>query len=242
MNAYGAIASLYEYLMDVNYDEWADYIRSLISPYLKGNVGVDAGCGSGAFTRRFKKAGLNVTGMDISPEMLSVAERKAKDEGLNILYVLGDMRKMKLSSKVHFITAKTDCMNYVKKEDVEKTFRHFASCLVKGGVLAFDISTEYKLKNVIGNNMFGEDGDDFSYLWFNTQTPEGVEMEISAFIREKGDFFIKKEERHFQYFHTENELKTALDKAGFDLIKTEGHLGEKVTETTERLNFLAVKR
>ena len=242
LNAYGAIASLYEYLMDVDYDEWAEYVRSLISPYLIGNVGVDAGCGSGAFTRRFKRAGLNVIGMDISPEMLAVAERKAKDEGLNILYVLSDMRKMKVNSKVDFITAITDCMNYIPKEDVEKTFKRFASCLKKGGVLAFDVSTEYKLKNIIGNNMFGEDGEDFSYLWFNTLTNVGVEMEISAFIRDKGDFFIKKEERHVQYFHSEEELKKALGNAGFDLKKTEGHLGKKIDDKTERLNFVAVKR
>ncbi len=240
--AYGAIASLYEQLMEVDYDEWADYVRSRIDPLLKGKTGIDVGCGSGAFTRRLKKFGYDVIGVDLSADMLSVAEKNAKEEGLNIVFVRQDMRKLKVFSRVDFITAITDCLNYVSNDDMLKTFKKFASSLKKGGVLFFDISTEYKLKTVIDDNMFGEDGEDFSYMWFNTPFEGGVEMDITAFTKEKSGLYSKKEEHHVQYIHTSNEVRSALEAAGFDVVMQEGHLGSEITDNALRTNFLAVKR
>lgn len=240
--AYGAIAGLYEYLMDVDYDGWAEYILSTVKPFLKGKRCVDIGCGSGAFTRRFKRSGLDVIGVDLSDDMLAEAIKLTREEGLNITYVKQDMRTFRPMGKVDLITAVTDCLNYLPQDDLPKVFKKFASALSKGGVLFFDVSSEYKIKNVLGNNMFGEDGEDFTYVWFNRQFDGGVEMDISLFTKTEGEVYFKTEEHHVQYAHTVEQLKGALDLAGFDVVKCEGHLGGALVENSERVNVLAIKR
>ncbi|MBP5193639.1 MAG: class I SAM-dependent methyltransferase [Clostridia bacterium] len=240
--AYHALADMYESLMEVDYDRWADYIVAAIREFSPGKTGADVGCGSGAFTRRIRRAGFDVTGFDVSEEMLSVAMKKAREEGLNVTFVRQDARLFKPLKKPDFITALTDLVNYLDPEDAAKTFKKFASALPRGGLLIFDISTEYKIKNIIADNMFGEDGEDFSYLWFNRPFDGGVEMEISTFRRTDGGLYEKSEERHVQYIHTFDSVCSARVGAGFDLVRAEGHLGEEITETTERINFFAVKK
>ena len=46
-----------------------------------GGVGLDIGCGSGRFTRAFQRAGYEMTGLDVSAEMLNKAEETALREG-----------------------------------------------------------------------------------------------------------------------------------------------------------------
>ena len=88
----------------------------------------------------------------------------------------------------------------------------------KGGILHFDVSSEYKLKNVISNNTFCEDDDDYSYIWFNTPYDDRVVMEMSVFLREK-DIYIKRESVLTEYIHTRQSLESALINSGFTLVR-----------------------
>ena len=194
------------------------------------------------FTRRFRRAGLDVYGVDASGEMLSAAARTAREEGLDITYIMQDIRAFRAKNKLHFITALTDCVNYLNGEDMKKTFRRFSDALARGGAFIFDISSEYKLREIIADNMFGEDCDDYAYLWFNRPFDGGVEMDITYFKRLENGLFERSEERHVQYVHTVQSVSAALDGAGFELVKTEGHLGEKLSDKSERINFIAIKR
>ena len=240
--AYGAIAGLYELLMEVDYDGWADYVISKINKYAPGKKGADIGCGSGAFTRRFKRAGFDVSGFDLSEEMLAEAVRLTKQEGLNITYVKQDIRSLRLNGRVDFITALTDCFNYLPPKDVPRALKKIHAALSKGGVLVFDVSTEYKINRVIADNMFGEDGEDFSYLWFNRPFEGGVEMDISVFTKNINGSYDKKEEHHVQYAHSSEFLISALEQCGFAVAEVEGHLGEEITPAAQRVNFVAIRQ
>ena len=88
-------------------------------------------------------------------------------------------------------------------------------------------------------NLFGEDGEDISYLWFNRQTPEGVRMELTFFVKRRDGAYDRFEETHFQYAHGEETIVGLLKEAGFVRVETEGHLGG---DKTERINFFAYKR
>ena len=240
--AYSALAGVYENLMEVDYDEWAKYVADNVKKYAPGSSGADVGCGSGAFTRRFRRMGFDVYGCDLSEEMLTVAARLSREEGLDITFVRQDARAFTSPRRLHFITALTDCVNYLNADDMKKAFKRFAKSLVKGGVLFFDISSEYKLKSVIADNMFAGDYDDYAYLWFNRPFGGGVEMDITLFNREENGLFSRKDEHHVQYIHTEAEVTAALNDAGFEVISVEGHLGAPVKDDCERLNFIAARR
>ncbi|MDY2880956.1 MAG: class I SAM-dependent methyltransferase [Candidatus Borkfalkiaceae bacterium] len=234
--AYSALAGCYEYLMNsCDYEQWSQEVCKEVSARAPSRKGADVACGSGHFTRALKRAGFDVFGTDISVGMLNEAERITVKEGLSVPYFRGDMRKFRTNGKLGFITVVNDGVNYLAPGEVCKAFSSFARALQKGGLLLFDVSSEHKLKNVLGNNMFGEVDDDVSYLWFNRFDGEKVTMDLTFFYR-KGDLYERKEETHVQYVHTEKFLLEKLEEAGFGEIRT------TVTEQGNRLRFSALKR
>ena len=61
-------------ILDKDYDGWTDYMLSVVKNSLSFGTGYDVGAGTGIFTRKLKKAGYKVVGVDISQEMLSIAK------------------------------------------------------------------------------------------------------------------------------------------------------------------------
>ena len=84
---FASVAEFYNYSMvnNCDYEGWANYVTAKIGKYLTGSAsGMDVACGSGYFTRALKRCGYNVFGMDISPEMLTSAQKITAKEGIFI--------------------------------------------------------------------------------------------------------------------------------------------------------------
>ena len=238
--AYTALGGVFEYLNDdCGYHEWSQYlIKRLLSLGLGvGACGVDVGCGNGYFTRALQRAGYSVLGVDISAEMLNKAIELSRKEGLQPKYIEGDITSLQLNFKPDFIVAVNDCLNYVPQSKLAKTFSRIYKLLKKGGAFIFDISSEYKLKNVIANNVFAEDREDVSYVWFNTLQADKVLMDITVFTRRKDGLYERRDESQTQYIHGEKDVLSALQAAGFS-VECEGHLGG---DKSQRVNFICKK-
>ncbi len=239
MQSYSALGSWFEYLNDdCDYFTWSQYLVHRLKQAGAGACGCDVGCGNGYFTRALARAGYRMQGVDISPAMLTVATQKATEEGLPSAYFLGDITKLTLRPQVDFIVSVNDCINYVPPEKLSSTFKRLYACLNRGGVLLFDISSEYKLAQILGNNTFCEEREDIAYLWFNRFDGKAVTMDLTFFIRRKDGAFERKEERHVQYAHSEQAVLTAMAQAGFSGVAAEGHLGG---EKTQRIQFIGKK-
>ena len=237
---FDSVAEFYDYSMRNNcdYEGWSHYVVNKINKFANNpKQGIDIACGSGYFTRALKRAGFSVTGMDISPEMLTSAQTITTKEKMFIPYILGDMTSFKSQGKVDFITIINDGINCLPPEKLQKAFKCMANALKRGGVLHFDVSSEYKLKKVISNNTFCEDDDDYSYIWFNTPYEDKVVMEMSVFLK-RGESYIKRESSLTEYIHTLDSLKLALENAGFTILEVNGDMGELV-ESSNRLNITA---
>ena len=238
--AYSAIGGIFERLnKDCGYLQWSQYlIKTLKREGVDaGARGADIGCGNGYFTRALEKSGYCMLGVDSSPEMLTEAVNLARDEGIRAPFVQGDIQRLDLGFKADFIVAINDVINYIPQDGLERTFKKVHSNLKKGGIFLFDISSEYKLRNIIGNNMFCEDEDDYALVWFNFLFEDRVEMHITLFLSEDGENFSRKEEKHIQYIHGENDILQILQKAGFS-VRCEGHLGG---DKEQRINFICKK-
>ena len=240
MNSYSTLGNWFEYLNeDCDYASWSQYLIKGLAKFNAGPSGADIGCGNGYFTRALYKAGYDVRGIDISPQMLNVAKRRAAEEGVPCEFLLGDITKLKLTGKVHFAVAVNDCLNYVPPSKLKSAFAKVYSCLNRGGLFHFDISSEYKIRHILADNMFGEDGDDISYMWFNTPEEDGVTMELTFFVRGSDGRYDRYEETHRQYAHSEEAVISALKEVGFARVFTEGHLGSD--DKSQRINFTALK-
>lgn len=238
-NSYSALGRWFEYLNgDCDYEKWSQYLIKLLKERGAGKTGLDVGCGNGYFTRALIRAGYTVTGVDISPQMLDTAQKISLSEGVRAEFILGDIAKLKSQSKVDFCIAVNDCINYVPADRLNNAFSHVFACLKRGGVFIFDISTPRKLKNTIGNNLFAEDGDELTYLWFNTLKDDRVEMDFTLFEREKDGKYSRYDEKHIQYIHEEDTILSALSRAGFEGY-SEGHLG---LDKGDRITFIGVKK
>ncbi|MCD8373384.1 MAG: class I SAM-dependent methyltransferase [Clostridia bacterium] len=240
--SYDGLGGWFEYLnKDCGYEIWSQYLINRLNGLNAGRQGVDIGCGNGYFTRSLIKAGFDVKGVDISVRMLSKAKEISSREGVRAEFLLGDITKLKLTSKVDFAIAVNDCINYVPPEKLSAAFSHVSACLKKGGSFIFDISSGYKLKNIIGDNLFAEDTDDITYLWFNSFKGDRVEMDITVFEKTSNGAYARTDERHTQYIYELSFIKEQLLSSGFSFVECEGHLGQKLEENSQRINFICKK-
>ena len=238
--AYTNLAEWFEYLNDdCGYENWSQYLISKLKAYpLKS--GLDIGCGGGWFTRAFIRAGYQTAGMDISPQMLDFAQRKALEEGVRGEYILGDISAKKPPRRFDFVTAINDCINYIPKNKLLSAFKNIAGALPKNGVFLFDISSPRKFANKIADTVSADDRENVTYLSFNRVDGDKATMEVTLFVKRKDGAFDRLDETHTQYIYTEEEIRSTLHLAGFTLVEAEGHLGED-KQMSDRICFLAQK-
>ena len=84
---------------------------------------LELACGSGRFTVPLAKERVNITGIDISKDMLELAKFKASKDELNIRFLHGDMRSLDLGEKFKLIMITAQSLSHLgTREDVEKCF------------------------------------------------------------------------------------------------------------------------
>lgn len=66
----------------------------------RGSLVLDAGCGTGIYSRRLAKKGLYVVGIDASEEMLQIARNKQVNEDPVIEYVKGDLHYLPFKDRI----------------------------------------------------------------------------------------------------------------------------------------------
>lgn len=241
-NSYTVLSKYYDKLIyDSQYQKWVDYVSSVVKEYAKSKKGVDVACGTGIFTRALKKSGFDVIGIDLSQEMLEKAINLTAKENLSITYLKQNMKNLKLFEKVGFITCINDGLNYLSGVDFEKAIKSFSKNLISGGLLLFDISSKYKLEKVLSNNMYGDNSEDLSYIWFNTKRDDSVEINVTFFEKIK-DSYIRYDETQVQYIHSLEFVTNVLEKNNFNVIKVTGELFEDLKDNSLRQIFIAIKK
>ena len=244
VTAYGAFAALYDELMaDVPYDEWAARYTELLRLF-PGARAADMACGTGEIALRLSRAGCRVTGTDLSPEMIARAQEKARQQGQEALFAVQDMRCFALPRRCDAVVCACDGVNYLTSlKDVERCFARVFASLKSGGRFAFDISSQWKLRAMAGQ-MYGEDREDLTYLWMNEWQEERrcLRMSLCFFLREADGRYRRFDEEHVQRAHSEQELLSALQGAGFARARVySGFTAKEARPGDERLVFCAEK-
>ena len=224
---YQAFAELYDTLMsDVDYEGWADYYTRLLSIYGVQNGRIcECACGTGALTIPLHYRGFQMTGIDISREMLWQAAQKSRRRGIAIPFVQQDMKSLNLHRPVDAVLATCDGVNYLMTEEELTGFFTCAHRSIRpDGALIFDVSTPYKLKNILCAGLMGEDRPDITYLWQNTwhERQQYIDLDLIFFVRAEDGSYRRIEEHQKQKAWSEKTLKEALWKAGFRTVSFYG--------------------
>ena len=242
---YQGFAEIYDRLMnDVNYESWADHYTRLLSIYgVCGGKVCECACGTGSLTLPLQRRGFQMTGVDLSREMLWQAAQKARKNGIAIPFVQQDMRSLNLHRPVDAVLATCDGVNYLlTEEDMMSFLRAAKRSIQPGGALIFDVSTPYKLKNILCGGLMCEDLEDVTYIWQNTwnERTKTVNLDLCFFIREEDGRYRRMEEHQRQRAWDTELLKELLWKAGFRAVclYSEGTLNA-AKETDQRWHIAA---
>ena len=128
-----------------------------------------------------------------------------------------DMRAFELYGTVRAVVSVCDCLNYVTDpEELVQVFRLVNNYLDPGGLFIFDFNTEYKYRDVLGEQTIAEDREDCSFIWDNYYDPKERinEYELTLFIREEQGLYRKYQEQHFQRAYTLEEMRDLAERAG----------------------------
>jgi len=242
---YGRMAGVYDRLMgDVDYEAWAAYYHQLMLLHgCQAERVVDCACGTGSMTAALALRGFNMTGVDISEEMLALASDKMRALGIQAPMVCQDMRALDLPRPVDAIVCACDGVNYLTS--VEETRAFFGAAhrgLIPGGLLLFDISSRYKLELVLDDNVYGEDHFDLCFLWQNAYDPRArlIEMTLTFFTRCEGGLYQRFDERHVQRAHEPEELCQWLAVTGFEVLGIYGETSlDEPKPDAQRLHMVA---
>ncbi len=245
---YGEFADVYDQLMnDYDYDAWSEYYLHLIDPAKSDDRPLrvaECACGTGNLTVRFAKHDCSITGIDASAAMLRVAEQKARQFGVRAALVCADMRQFRLAKPADAVLATCDGVNYLTDEkDVRAFFINARRALRQGGLLCFDLSTRYKLEEMIGNRFLGEERDGIAYLWGNhlDRLRHIITMDITCFVREQDGRYRRFREIHRQRAHSTKEIAEWLHACGFSEIEVFGEMRTNPPEPEDsRIHVRAV--
>ena len=218
---YTAFASVYDRLMaDVDYQGWARFYHSLMERYGIGRGGkvCECACGTGSITIALSRLGYQMTGVDLSPDMLFEASQKARKSGAMIPFVKQDMRTLHLHRQMDAVLCTNDGLNYLKDAaELTDFFRAAWVAIRPGGGLFLDLSTPYKLENVLGDHFIGDETEDIAYLWQNRLNRQHgyVDLNLAIFVRQKDETYTRIGESQRQYLHSAQRITELLEAVGF---------------------------
>jgi polysaccharide deacetylase family protein (PEP-CTERM system associated) len=88
---------------------------------IDGRTVLDAGCGSGIYSRYFAKKGAKLTGIDFSKSMIALARRNAEKEGCKVDFRIDDLLKYETQDRFDF-SLLIGVFDYVKKDEIDSYF------------------------------------------------------------------------------------------------------------------------
>lgn len=228
MEAYTSFASVYDMFMDnIPYEAWGNYLCDLLNEYgVSDGILVDLGCGTGKITEHLALAGYDMIGIDNSEEMLSIAREKKTeyeeaDSRNQILYLLQDMREMEFYGTVRAMVSICDSMNYILEEkDLLTVFRLVNNYLDEKGLFIFDLNTEYKYTELLGQRTIAENREDAGFIWDNYyyEDEQINEYELTLYIKEEEDLYRRFSETHYQRCYSIETIKKLLLEAGMEFV------------------------
>ena len=245
MDAYHALAVSYDRLTnDVDYEATVAFYNEILNREgLKPRTAVDLACGTGSVTAILARQGLDVIGVDLSEEMLTVAMEKVMDMEHPPRFICQSLQALKLPRGVDLAVCALDSLDYITDpRDCEEAIRRVYKVLNPGGIFIFDVNTPEKLRAMDGQVFLDED-DDVYCIW---RGEFDWEVNICSYgmdlFQRKGNLWERSFEEHREYAYSQEQLTAYLKNAGFTHIEV--YADRKFTapeEGEQRIYFKARK-
>ncbi|MBQ3490729.1 MAG: class I SAM-dependent methyltransferase [Clostridia bacterium] len=244
---YAVLAAYYDRIMeDIDYEAWCDFYEACFTENgIKPKNILDLACGTGSITVPLAKRGYALTGIDLSSEMLSLAQEKSDEAKVKIRFSEQNIALFQAGGNFDAIICSFDGINYLTSpKDVQSCFASVAETLSDGGVFIFDISTPYKYENILADNAFVYEYDDLFLSWqnyFNKKT--GLcDFYLTFFVKNEKNSWQRFDETQKQRKYLPSRLEKMLREAGLTVIKTTADLDfSPLKEDSDRCFFICKK-
>jgi SAM-dependent methyltransferase len=107
----------------------------------KGSSVLDIGCGTGEQLKRCRQLGFNVTGIEPSPEMRTIARRL--NPGVSIQY--GIITSLPFQDESFDFVLVIEVLRYLHRTDIQQAYREMLRVLKPGGRLFLTVANRYAL-------------------------------------------------------------------------------------------------
>jgi SAM-dependent methyltransferase len=232
---YGAYARFYDATQG-DRAEHAAYVRSLLKKHHpKAKTVLELACGTGSILKQLQPH-YEVTGVDLSGEMLAIARKKLP--GVRLVH--GDMRTVDLDERFDAVLCVYDSINHLTRfRDWEAVFRRAREHVNDRGVFVFDINTVHRLAASSGAPpMVQWFGDASLMVIAIVQAPRGaVDWEINVFERVRGSSYRLHLDVIREVSFPRERVQTALRKR-FTRIWTYDARRARPSASSDRLHFV----
>ena len=239
---YGSVAEFYDALnADFDYQAYASYIVGQIrlNEKINSSLVLDLACGTGKMTFLLREHGYDMTGVDISEEMLGVARDICYDKGIDdVLLLCQGMQNFELYGTVDACVCCLDSLNYLTKiDDLKKCLSLVHNYLIPDGVFVFDINTPYRFENVYAQNAYILECEDALLAWQNDYNKKSklCRFYLSLFEENENGSYTRYDEVQTERCYSKKQILDALSDAGFEIISIHGDFdGSDATDTDEK--------
>lgn len=204
------------------YERWTGRLMAKAEDAgLQGNRLLDVACGTGLSFLAQLEQGWQVTGCDISPEMVELARAKVGERAS--LHV-ADMRELPVFGEFDLVWSVNDALNYLlSPEEFEAAMTGIRRNLAPVGVLVFDVNTLATYRTFFGGEHVVERGGR-RFVWRGSIAAEEVGPGMLYEARFEGEGEDVQPHMHYQRHFTESEVLAAIESAGLRCVEVAGEL------------------
>ncbi len=218
----------------------AEFVRRALG--LKpGDRVLDLCCGTGRHAVPLAKAGLGVTGLDMSEEYLELARSAARGAGVEVRLVQGDMREIPFRGEFDAVVNMFTAFGYFESEaDDQRVIDGAAAALRPGGRLLLDLlNRDWVAANYVrSESREGEDGTIYQERRDFDPVAGRNHVEFSITSRDGSDRTVS----HHIRLYVATEISRMLGQAGLTLERSYGgYNGILLSMETRRMILVSRK-
>ena len=229
--------NVYQHRNENDAEEHINLILNNVQIPQNANV-LDMACGAGRHSILMARKKYNVTAVDLSENLLSIAKKSAQNENLKINFIQSDIRDFSSSKKFNLVLNLFTSFGYFETDEENyAVLKKAYNLLDTNGFFVLDyFNTEFLTKNLV------------EYSKDDLGDGEIIQQRKIFNKRVIKKIIINKNNNHNEFIesvrmYTKDELTNELIKIGFDIYKTFGDfLGNKFEQFNSPRLILICKK